>query len=154
MELLRPYMGQRRQDQIDRAIACYAITTAYPHRQFTIIETPSDEYERYWLAGYLEGEACFLMKRVTKACKDYFYPCVEVNSTDLDVIEHVQHLWQSRYGVQANIKSRQPSYEGSKTVYRIAVVSQKAQTIMADMYPLMGFRRQAKMQSLLAGQVG
>lgn len=149
LQILAPLMGQRRQQQIARAIAAYNPKVPYGHRYYHVIPNETEESERYWLAGYLEGEASFLMKRYTIRGKRYQYPAIEVNSTDRDVIERVQLIWRDRYNSCVHINLHQPKYPGSKLVYRVELNNTNARGVMEDICPLLGERRRAKIQSLL-----
>jgi hypothetical protein len=149
MRLLYPHMGRRRREQIERVIEAYRPKVPYGHRHYHIVEDAIAEHERYWLAGYLEGEGSFTAKRFKPKDKLYLYPNIEVNSTDEDVIERVQRLWAQRYGVAVNIWSKQPKYPGSKRVYRVEANNAAARPIMEDLYPLLGERRRAKIGEIL-----
>lgn len=142
-------MGKRRQEQIKRAIAAHQLKVPYGHRHYHIITSPTDDSERHWLAGYLEGEAAFIMKKFVIRGKRYHYPAIEVNSTDPDVVERVQSIWQTRYGACVNINFRQPTYPGSKRVYRVEANNIYARSIMEHLHPLLGQRRQARIHCLL-----
>lgn len=84
-----------------------------------------------WLAGLMEGEGCFLLR------KDGI-PVITYSTTDKDVAERVNTLWN---GMFQNVKRRMPHY---KDVFRTSVYSKKACGWMMTMYPFMGFRRKAK----------
>jgi hypothetical protein len=152
MRILLPHMGCRRREQIQRVIKAYQPKIPYGHRHYHLLEDAVEEHDRYWLAGYLEGEGSFSARKFTHKDKIYRYPDVEVNSTDEDIIERVQRLWAQRYGVEVNIWSKQPKYPGSKRVYRIEASNTAARTIMADLYPLLGERRRAKLREVLGAE--
>lgn len=90
-----------------------------------------------WLAGLMEGEGCFLLR------KDGI-PVITYNTTDKDVAARVNALWS---GMPQNIKRRQPHY---KDVYRTSIYSQKACGWMMTLYSFMGARRKAKIACVVA----
>lgn len=152
--LLRPLMGQRRQDQIERALSCYAKAIAYPSRAFEVIDPDSEGCERHWLAGYLEGEGHFGLQQFSTRSGPYAYAHFEVCSTDRDVIEHVKSLLHDLYAIDLNIQIRQPPYEGSKLVHRLSATGAKARAIMKDLCPLLGLRRQEMIRAALGADAG
>ena len=151
MQLLRPLMGLRRQQQIDRAIASYQPRIPYSHRVFRIHDLPHRD-DLSWLAGYLEGEGHFTTKTFIIKRKRYQYPYIELSSTDRDIVVRVQELWSMRYALQVNLNLRQPKYAGSKLVFRVAAHGMAARLIMEDLYPLLGCRRQERIQEVLSTQ--
>lgn len=149
MKLIHSLMGERRQTQIGKALACYKPLLAFPHRTFHLVNDEVEEYDRYWLAGYQEGEGYFSLHKYRDRQAN-FRPQVEVDSTDLDVIERVQRLWFERYDIAAKIYPHKPSRKNAKTAYRITVQNDGARRIMRDLYPLMGERRRTKIRQVLA----
>jgi hypothetical protein len=114
-----------------------------------LVDDGVEEYDRYWLAGYHEGEGYFSLHKYPDR-RTKFPPQVEVESTDLDVIERVQRLWLVRYGDAATIYPHKPSRKNAKIAYRVTVQNDSARRIMRDLYPLMGERRQEKIRQILA----
>jgi len=151
MQLLRPFMGIRRQQQIDRAIASYRPQIPYGHRVFLLPDPPHQD-ARSWLAGYLEGEGYFTTRTFVIKHKRYQYPYIELSSTDRDIVERVQVLWDLRYAAQVNLNQRQPKYTGSKLVFRVAAHGIAARLIMEDLYPLLGYRRQEQIREVFNAQ--
>jgi len=56
MNLLQDYMGERRRVQIQAAIDCYKPYYNYHHDTYERVEEGTEDLDRYWLAGYFEGE--------------------------------------------------------------------------------------------------
>ena len=148
MQLLRPLMGLRRQQQIERAISSYQPHIRYGYRVFRVYDNPYRD-DRSWMAGYLEGEGHFTIKTFVIKHKRYQYPYIELSSTDHDIVVRVQQLWNTLYSVQANINQRQPKYVGSKLVFRVIAHGMGARLIMEDLYPLLGCRRQDRIREAL-----
>jgi hypothetical protein len=152
MDLLYPHMSKRRCASLERAKASYRPAYTRPHSTYSIIDDELPESERYWLSGYLEGEGYFALEKHVKSYATYFRPLVALNSTDQDVVTYVQCLMHNHYAVNVTISAIIPRYPGSKTAYYLKVRGSKAITIMRDIYPLMGYRRQAKIAEILASQ--
>jgi hypothetical protein len=145
MMLLRPHMSARRQAQIDQSIATYAPLRTIRHKSFHLSPEGADEFDRYWLAGLLEGEAAFTHNRGA--------PMLELNTVDRDVILRVQRIYRERYGVGVKIHGRPPRRAGYQPQLHIAVYGDGARAIMADIAPLMGQRRAGRIVAL-AGEYG
>jgi hypothetical protein len=152
MNLLYPYMGQRRRAGIERAKASYRPAYTRPHGTYRVIDDELLESEYYWLSGYLEGEGYFALEKHVKPYATYFRPLVALNSTDQDIVVHVQCLLHNRYAVNVTVSAINPRYPNAKTAYCLKVRGAKAIAIMRDVYPLMGHRRQAKIAEILASQ--
>jgi hypothetical protein len=142
MKLMRYWMSERRQAQIDKAIESYRPLRTVKHKQYELLPNGAGLIQPYWHAGYLEGEAAFTHNRGV--------PMVEVNTIDRDVIERVRHIWWSRYDAYPNIHTRPPRQEGHQPQYHIACYGAAARALMADVLPLMGQRRTARITELLA----
>jgi hypothetical protein len=147
-----PYMGKRRRTSIERAKASYRPAYTRPHGTYSVIDDELPETERYWLAGYLEGEGYFALEKHVKPYATYFRPLVALNSTDQDIVVYVQCLLHNHYAVRVTVSAINPRYPGAKTAYWLKVRDSKAIAIMRDVYPLMGHRRQAKIGEILASQ--
>lgn len=150
MRLMQPLMGIRRQQQIEHAVACHNLTNSYPCRVFHQVDDIVAEHERYWLAGYMEGEGSFSVHTDARPHRTYYYPILQVNSTDKDVIERVRMLWRTYIQAEIRIGSYQPAYPGSKINYHISIKGTRAQPIMNSLYPLLFARRQAQICTMLA----
>lgn len=97
--------------------------------------TPHDEG---WVAGLLEGEACFDFNRAPK------YPRIRVEMTDKDVIYRLQML----VGGRVSLPGRRSNVW--KQSYLLTINGQAAVDLMRWVKPMMGERRQEKIESLLA----
>jgi hypothetical protein len=140
MALLRPHMSVRRQAQIEQSIASYAPLRSIRHKSFHLSPEGADEFDRYWLAGLLEGEAAFTHNRST--------PMLELNTVDADVILRVQRIYRERYGAGVKIHERPPRRAGYQPQLHIAVYGDAARAIMGDIAPLMGARRGERITAL------
>jgi LAGLIDADG-like domain len=148
MTLLQSCMGERRRLQINEAIECYKTHYNYSYDKYLLVHEEDQDVEKHWLAGYYEGEGYFGLTKQVKRYGTYFYPIVVVNSTDIDVIEHVRQIVCLRYDININIyKSKQKRER--KEIYRLRVSGNIAQEMMKDLYPFMGQRRQAKIAEIL-----
>lgn len=150
MALLRPHLCARRQAQIDEAVATFEPLRLIKHKRFVVSPEGEDEFERYWLAGLLEGEAYFGLNPTSKRTVS---PIVELNTVDRDVILRVQGIYRGRYAVAVNVHTRPPRHEGYQPQYHLACLGLAARAIIADLEPLMGERRRARIAELLAGAV-
>lgn len=151
MKLLHPLIGNRRQQQMERAIACHNPKTPYPHREYVLTQATVPEHDRQWLADYLEGEGSFSLHTETRGTKTYAYPLLQVNTTDQDIIQRVRVLWEAYTEATITIGMYQPKYKGSKINYHIGIKGTRAQLLMEYVYPLLFARRQHQIRSILAG---
>jgi len=150
MALLRPHLCVRRQAQIDEAIATYQPLRSIRHKRFHLSPEGNDEFERYWLAGLLEGEAYFGFHPTSKHSVS---PVVELNSVDYAIIERVRMLYVGRYGISVNIHIRPPRQPGYQPQYHLACYGDAARAVMADIEPLMGERRRGRIAALVGAYV-
>lgn len=150
MLLLRPHLCTRRQTQIDDAIATFQPLRAIKHKSYVISPEGEEEFEHYWLAGLLEGEASF---GINPTSTHTIRPIVELNTVDHDVILRVQHVYRERYGISVNVHLRPPRQEGYQAQYHLACHGPAARVIMADLEPLMGRRRRERIAALLGPAV-
>ena len=96
-----------------------------------------------WLAGLLEGEACF--GRTHGGTSPILYPSIQVGMTDRDVIHRVARLW-SNQTIHLNCY-RKGSY---KPMYRAQQSGIPALVTMLDVFPWMGERRRKRIEALLS----
>lgn len=150
MSLLRPHLCSRRQAQIDEAMVTYQPLRSIRHKRFHLSADGAEEFDRYWLAGLLEGEAYFGLNTTSKHSVS---PLVELNSVDCEVIERVHRLYAGRYGVSVKIHMRPPRRPGHRPQYHIACFGFGARAIVADVEPLMGQRRRERIAALLGPAV-
>jgi hypothetical protein len=109
LKLLHPYMGERREAQIQALMDCYKPRNAYPHDTYSLIRDQGHDLDRYWIAGLCEGEGYFTRTRDVKPYGTYFYPEVVISSTDLDVVRRSQQIICTRYEVDVKIHSPKQS---------------------------------------------
>lgn len=110
--------------------------------------------ELHWLAGLLEGEGCFGIKKTSPAklrhdggrlCR----PNIQLVSTDKDIIEKAALLMEtSCTGPYWAKKNR--SNPNVKGFYRCGLQGDRAVALMKKIKPLMGERRTAKIDEVLA----
>lgn len=94
----------------------------------------------YYVAGILEGEACFGLTNNGKC------PCIWLAMTDSDVIYKVRDLIDRSETITVTIDSRKSTY---KDQYRLTLNGQRAAEWMMTIYPLMSIRRKAKIKECL-----
>lgn len=87
----------------------------------------------HWLAGLLEGEATFLKGPPSSPA----YPIVRLLMTDADVVERVAAI----FGRRTNVHPPRQSHH--KMAYSATIKGGKAVSLMQQIRPLMGARRQA-----------
>lgn len=91
------------------------------------------ETDRAWLAGILEGEACFDWNDATKR-----YPRIRIEMKDEDVIKRVQKLC----GGGARVIPHNRSNPRHSTTYSFQVADRKVvKKVLLAIYPWMGYRR-------------
>jgi hypothetical protein len=100
------------------------------------------EAEVAWLAGFLEGEGSFYMKRQRS---DYLMPMVKVGGTDLDTIQYAAQLLGNP-AVQFE-RRRQAHWKDQWKVYKHG---QPAVEVMKQILPWMGSRRSEKIREIIA----
>lgn len=100
-----------------------------------------DVNDKFWLAGYLEGEGSFL-KPSPSAPNN---PGISACSTDEDVIQHVAEILGVSY-CEAKKKSKNPKH---KRVWVVKKRGYHAVQIMREIQPLMGKRRQSQIQTAI-----
>jgi hypothetical protein len=100
------------------------------------------EIELAWLAGLLEGEGCFSLR------KDRNFPVIDVKMTDLDVINRVAMLMgRAVTPIPARV-------DGWQVQYRARLQGEPARELMRALLPHMGQRRAARIKELLETAVG
>lgn len=101
-----------------------------------------DEKDLHWLAGLFEGEGCFMPAPPSQSQK-----CsrVSIRMTDLDVLEKAATLLNVKVK-SAHTKKKKTTY---KDVYEIRISGLDAHKFMKVIYPLMGYRRKAKIEQIL-----
>lgn len=97
-----------------------------------------------WLAGLVEGEGCFTMIKRARADGVTQYVRFIIVMTDKDVMERVSRLLGQKIHAVSGEK------EHHKTKYQLDLTGQRAVDFAAAMRPLMGKRRQTKIDELLA----
>jgi hypothetical protein len=137
MKRLRPLMGERRQSQIEQAIASYK--PLYKHRVGD--EPATEQHTLSWLSGVLEGEGSFMAGPPSKPR----LPRISLQMTDLDVMQKIG----ASLGVQPYLVKR-PGRPGRKPIYACALVGSRAVILMKQLRCLMGERRQAQIDKALA----
>ena len=105
-------------------------------------------YEQGWLVGILEGEGSFGLRVIDGG--RYRTPLIQMNHTDLDVIERAADLLQTKvmgpYEKPANSL-------GNKPFWVLQVQGDRAASWMRILYPHLSARRQAKITEILSDQI-
>lgn len=94
----------------------------------------------HWLAGLIEGEACF---SPTQTPQGKVYPRLPLGMKDHDVLLRAARLL-GKY-------PRQWENHKTKPFYMLQVSGRRAVEWMMTLYPLLGRRRQAQIFHVLAG---
>jgi len=101
------------------------------------------ESDKYWLAGYLEGEGSFM----SGAPSDPNNPIVSFCTTDEDVANKTSLLLGSKYYKHREERNK---LRGWKTVFQSRIVGGKAYNLMIILKPLMGERRQKQIEKAMS----
>lgn len=104
------------------------------------------ENELHWLAGLIEGEGCFSMKKRNSHRKDGAKKMVgslQINMTDRDVLERAGSLLGAR--VTGPYKN---GTKGEKDFYSVRLEGDKAMQAMTLLKALMGERRRARIEEI------
>jgi hypothetical protein len=153
MRKIRPLMGQRRQRQIDQAIASWHGGPARRDRGGTADRpaefasnlradaTPVDELAIHWLAGLLEGEATFGLHRDSRV---NVYPIIQLKMCDEDVVRRAAGMLGA-----PSVRAYAPKNENWSLVYVMSLFGHVAGTWMRRLRPLMGQRRAATIDAAL-----
>lgn len=107
-----------------------------------------DSKELHWLVGLLEGEGSFRLKQTGFPKNKYYYPVVEVNMIDEDIIRKLVSVsgLGKIYG-PFNYDKR----FSTKPLWRWFVNKKdEAELLMKKVYPLMGIRRKKQIEDTLA----
>lgn len=97
-----------------------------------------------WLAGLLEGEGCFMLRKVANKDRQ---PVVRIATTDPDVIARVAGLLNSTLGGPYN--NHGSSGLVSKPLYETMVTGRKAVGWMLTLYSLLGGRRRERINYII-----
>lgn len=97
--------------------------------------------ERHWLAGLLEGEACFSVQRRPEGPRAY----LRIHMIDRDVIEQAAKLM----GKGSVWSPDPPSHRHTRPRFATQRTGRAAQEIMKDLYLLLGKRRRAQIDAVL-----
>ncbi len=100
------------------------------------------EVELAWMAGIVEGEGCFCLRRGDRRYSpEYRMPILRVGMTDEDVVRRLQDLWPAKmYGPY--------QYGSRKPFWTWEVWGQRLTNLLPLLYPLMGKRRQGKIDEM------
>jgi len=104
----------------------------------------TDKEQIIWLAGLLEGEGCFsIRKRGKNACAI----SIKLQMTDGDIVQRAAEIMSSR----ARMRSGGIRQDGlpKKDVFFTDICGDRAAAIMGQILPYMGARRAAKIEEAL-----
>jgi hypothetical protein len=102
-----------------------------------------DDLDRAWLAGLLEGEGCFYVGRGGKQTRPN--PRIQLSMQDPDVVRRAAAIVGSGYTYDYEPK---PPSRRRTFVWRTS--GQSAIDLMRELLPLMGQRRAAKIEAIIA----
>lgn len=104
------------------------------------------ESELGWVAGMLEGEGSFSIKKDKRKNGFSCTPLIQLASTDRDVVERLHKLIPA-----ANVCEPRRKTKGGKQVYKWSLSNYSAVSdLLICVFPLMGKRRQGKIREVLA----
>ncbi len=135
------------------------------------------QHEVIWLAGLLEGEGCFNVRKDKN-----MQPRVSIEMTDKDIIERAAKLFGSNISTRAprvlgtcstcagdsrtcsigiafkdgdgdDQVARHYGFSRTKEAYQTAIYGDRARNLMRLVYPFMGQRRGAKIAEILGSLV-
>ena len=98
----------------------------------------------HWLAGLLEGEGCFYIRKRGEARHPNPTIAIQLSSTDQDVVTKAANI------MKGNVRGPYDRGPKRKLVYTLAVNGGKAAGWMMTLYTLMCRRRQGKIRECLA----
>lgn len=107
--------------------------------------------EIVWLAGLLEGEGCFWLRKGYAQRDGYFRkpsPALKLAMADRDVVEHASLIMHSMTGVTTVFYSPDMR-ENFCGMYVSCCSGKNARKIMEAILPFMGDRRTTKIKELL-----
>jgi hypothetical protein len=106
------------------------------------------EVELAWVAGLLEGEGCFFpIEYKTKGYGPYTYARVAVLMTDVDVLQRLQEFTGIGH-FNGPTPRKDPRH---KPIWHwVASKNKESITLTKAVYPLMGERRRARIDEVLA----
>ncbi len=99
-----------------------------------------DSNTLHWLAGLLEGEAYFSDGIPSYPNRRY----IAVQMTDKDIVARMANLFDTKYVLVPPAKAHW------KLAYKFTLSGRRAVQLMKLVYPLMGMRRQQKIDTALA----
>lgn len=110
------------------------------------------EKERYWLAGYLEGEGCFNKSIINdkRINKKYIHYQIQLSATDFDVVNRAANFVNLKTNINhpSSFKQHKPQLRFStKSTDHFIEVS-------LTVRDLMGNRRKSKIDEILGSHVG
>ena len=117
------------------------------HHSYKPKQLPATTKDICWLAGILEGEGSFTLGVVGKTLPKKRTPKITIGMSDEDVVRRVASILGSK-----SCYTRPQStgvITGTKPMYRTECQGARAAGWMMTLYPLLGLRRQAKVQQVL-----
>ena len=106
----------------------------------------SSELELGWIAGLIEGEGSFSIKKGRRKHGYSYRPLIQLASTDEDVINRLQTLVPA-----GSICKPTRLTKGGKQVYKWALSNSEAVfDLLVLLFPLMSGRRKDRMREILA----
>jgi len=97
--------------------------------------------EDAWLAGIIEGEGCIDRKK-RPGQRDAIR--IRVKMTDEDIVNRVSQIFGTKYHLRPQPVGRKPQYE-------TIVTGRHANEILDRIFPILGNRRQAKIEEVRTG---
>ncbi len=149
MEAIRPLMSQRRQTQIERAMASWlgrrargSVPAIAKTATLAATRGGAEMLDVHWLAGLLEGEGCF---SVNRSASINAYPVISMQMCDEDSVSRAARLLGG-----LNVHRAEPSRPEWRPTFKLGITGDLAARWMRTLRPLMGSRRQAAIDVALA----
>jgi hypothetical protein len=156
MRAVRPFLGNTRQLQIDRALTSWQPRRRSRHQPpgngssrlqsevapWGPTTTPESTAacDQAWLAGLLEGEGSFVIYRGARNS----YPVIKVEMCEREIVERAAVLLNTRVWVEDS------RADGWRPTYVAQIAGHGAADWMRRLRPYMGFRRTAAIDAALA----
>ena len=100
----------------------------------------------YWLAGILEGEACFIAKKYQHGKYQHRQLRIGVEMCDKDIVERIKKITKATANV--TLRNARPNRK-HRPRYTINLNGARAIQWAQTIYPLMGERRQTAIREMI-----
>lgn len=105
------------------------------------------ENQLYRLSGLLEADGYFIKALPSNPNQ----PIIGIEMADLGVMQEISNLVHRKISIR---NRKDPRFSKLKTVYMVRICGKDAMTLMKQLKPLMGLRRQEQIQQALDSYIG